>query len=66
MKTREEIKSEITRIEKSYAHVLTGSLATVEVNAPRALQQVSVRSSLEALYWVLGSKYKSKLKGVDR
>ena len=65
MKTEAEIKANIAQLERDYAHVLEGSRATVQVNAPRALMQVSAQSRLEVLYWVLGGKYKSKLKGVN-
>ena len=36
MKTQEEIKTEIASIENNYRHVLTGSVATVQINAARA------------------------------
>ena len=65
MKTKEEIKTKIRKIEKSYKHVLTGSLATVYINAPRALEQIAAQTKLATLHWVLGSTYKSKLKGVN-
>jgi hypothetical protein len=65
MKTEQEVKEMIKQIEKDFAHVLTGSLATVDVNAPRALQQLAAESRLRELHWVLGTKFKSKLKGVN-
>lgn len=66
MKTQTIIKAEIRRIKKDYASVLTGSFATVQINAPRALQQLTAESRLHALCWVLEIEYKSKLKGIDR
>jgi len=66
MLTEQAIKIRILEIENSYQHVLTGSLATIDVNAPRALEQVAAATKLSALYWVLGKEYKSKLKGVNR
>lgn len=66
MKTQQEIRSKIKEIEDSYKHVLTGRLATIAVNAPRALEQIAAETKLQVLHWVLGSKFKSKLKGVDR
>lgn len=65
MKTDQEIKAKIKEIEKSYKHVLTGSLATIVINAPRALMQMQAEVQLQALHWVLETDYKSKLKGVD-
>lgn len=66
VKTEAEIKSKITELEKSYSHVLTGSYATVQVNAARALEQMGVETKLTALHWVLGTTYISKLKGYNR
>ncbi len=66
MKTKEEIQAKIADIEKGYAHVLRGSIATVTINAPRALMQLDSETKLQTLHWILGTKYKSKLKGVDR
>lgn len=65
-KTETEIKAEIAKTEKDYAHVLTGSLATVSINAPRALMQITAEVKLQTLYWAIGKTYKSKLKGVDQ
>jgi hypothetical protein len=61
-KTPKEIQEMIDLTEKDNAHILQGSLATVDINAPRALMQLSAESHLDALYWALGKKYKSKLK----
>ncbi len=66
IKTPEEIKAKIAEIEKGFSHVLTGSTATVFINAPRALEQIAAETKLQTLHWMLGTKYKSKLKGVDR
>jgi hypothetical protein len=66
MKTEQEIKTAIQKIEEDYKHVLTGSIATVAINAPRALMQMDAETKLNTLHWVIGTKYKSKLKGVDR
>lgn len=66
MKTEKEIKAKIKQVEKDYAHVLSGSLATIGINAPRALMQLDAEKVLQTLHWVLGTTYKSKLKGVDR
>lgn len=65
MKTQPEVEAKIKELEKAYEHVLNGSLATVQINAPRALQQIAAESRLQTLHWVLGRKYKSKLKGTD-
>jgi len=66
MKTQPEIEKKISEIQTNYRHVLTGSVATIAINAPRALEQLSAESRLRTLHWVLGTEYKSKLKGVDR
>lgn len=65
MKTELAIANKIREIENDYKHVLTGSLATVVINAPRALEQVAAETKLATLHWVLGTKFKSKLKGVN-
>jgi len=65
MKTEQEVKNMIKEIEGYCAEVLTGSIATVNINAPRALMQISAESRLQILYWILGKKFKSKLKGVN-
>lgn len=66
MRTEKEIRAEIADVEKAYKSVLTGSTATILINAPRALMQLTAQTKLGELYWVLGEKYESKLKGVDR
>jgi hypothetical protein len=66
MKTEKEVKAKIAEIEESYKHILTGSVATVAINAPRALEQIAAETKLITLHWLLGTQYKSKLKGVDR
>lgn len=63
MKTETQISAKIKDIEDSYNHILTGSLATVDINAPRALEQIAAETKLQALHWVLGTKFVSKLKG---
>ena len=63
MKTEKEIRKRIKKIKKDFSHVLTGTLATVDINTPRALMQLSAEARLEELYLVIGEKYKSKLKG---
>lgn len=66
MRTQKEIEAKIKEIEDNYKHVLTGSLATVGINAPRALEQIDAETKLRTLHWVIGSKFKSRLKGVNR
>ena len=65
MKTKEEVQAKIAEIQHGYGHVLKGRLATVDINAPRALMQITAESKLQALYWTLGKTYKSKLKGTN-
>lgn len=61
MRTEGEVKERIDDLEKSYDHILTGELSTVEINAPRALMQLSTEARLQELYWIIGKTYKSKL-----
>lgn len=56
MKTELEIRNKIQKITKNHQHVLDGGLATVTINAPRALLQIEAITSLNRLYWVLGEK----------
>ena len=44
MKTAEEIKAKIKETKHNFAHVLTGSFATIEINAPRALEQIAAEN----------------------
>jgi hypothetical protein len=61
MKTEEEIRAQIEEIKKNNHHVLyVGSPATIQINAPRALMQMSAEIKLSALYWVLGEEFKHK------
>lgn len=63
MKTEKDIRIRIAQIKQDNEHLLSGSLATVDINAPRALMQVSVRSMLEILYWVIEQKFDHQFKG---
>ena len=56
MKTEKEIKQEIKRVTLAYRHVLDCGLATVEVNAPRALMQQDAQIQLNTLYATIGKK----------
>lgn len=66
MKQKQDIEARIKELEEAHKHILTGSLATIAVNAPRALMQIAAETKLQTLHWTLGTTYKSKLKGVDR
>ena len=66
MKTEQEIEEKIKELERDYKSILTGSAATIAINAPRAICQLSIETALQRLYWVLGKTYKSKLKSIDR
>ncbi len=57
MKTKEDIMVLIGQIKQDFEHVLKGSPATVQINAPRAIMQIQAVSQLRALYWVLGENY---------
>ena len=61
MKNEKEIRALIKQIRKDYEHVLTGGLATIIENAPRALMQLDAETKLRTLHWVLGEKFESKL-----
>jgi replication initiation and membrane attachment protein DnaB len=63
VKSQEEVEARIKEIEEKFNHVLTGSVATIQINAPRALQQLAAENQLETLHWILGTKYESKLTG---
>ena len=63
MKTEKQIRQQINKLKYDYKHVLTGTIATIDINAPRALMQLSSEAQLQALHWVLGEKYQSKLTG---
>jgi hypothetical protein len=65
MKTEKEIRDAIAKVNKDYEHVLTGTKATIQINAPRALMQIDAETKLNTLHWVLGERYKSKLEGVE-
>ena len=56
MKTEQEVRDEIKKVEKSYNHVLICGPASVQINAPRALMQMAATDRLDALCWVLGAK----------
>uniref|UniRef100_A0A6M3LQ68 Uncharacterized protein n=1 Tax=viral metagenome TaxID=1070528 RepID=A0A6M3LQ68_9ZZZZ len=61
IKTEKEIKEKIAKIKEDYHHVLyIGGLSTIEVNAPRALMQISATTMLTTLYWVLGKSFTHK------
>ena len=49
MKTEAEIRAGIKDVKRRYAHVLEGDMATVEINAPRALLQFRVVAELDIL-----------------
>lgn len=56
MKTEREVRKQIAKVTSENVHVLDCHLATVQVNAPRALMQLSIITSLDWLYWVLGEE----------
>ena len=69
MRTEEDIRKKIEEVEKGYAHVLRGSMATVEINAPRALMQLCATSMLDGLYFALGKerpKYEHEKGAINR
>lgn len=65
MRSKEEIKHRIREVKSQYNHVLRGSLATVQINAPRALLQVQAEAKLATLNWVLLKEWHWKPKGIN-
>lgn len=59
------VRKLIKRTEEENVHILNGTLATVDINAPRALLQIATEARLQALYEILNEEYRSKLKGVN-
>ena len=51
MKSQKDIRIRIAQIKQENSHLLEGSPASVEVNAPRAIFQVRIIALLDSLYW---------------
>jgi hypothetical protein len=60
MKTEDEIRAQIKQVEKDNDHLICQKGALLQINAPVALMQISVKSGLDALYWALGEKRPKK------
>jgi hypothetical protein len=56
MRTKKEVKAEIKRVISNAVNVLDRGPATVDVNAPLALFQLSAITALNYLYWVIDEK----------
>ena len=56
MKTEQEVRKEIEKFTEFNQHVLDCELATIDINAPRALMQLAATSGLKAFYCVLGEE----------
>lgn len=56
MKSEQEIKDLIEKTTKRYRHVLDYGLASIDINAPRALIQLEGITILDTLYGILGEK----------
>lgn len=65
MKTEQEIRELIAKITTDNMHVLDCYPATVDINAPRALMQLSAVAKLDELYWVLGEEKRPRFKCDD-
>jgi hypothetical protein len=63
--TPEQIKAAIKTVEGQYEGVLTGKISTIRTNPERAMMQLEAGAKLRALHWCLGTKYESKLRGVE-
>lgn len=51
-----EIQNKINQVVRDFQHVLSEPLATVDINAPRALSQVSACAKLDVLYGLLSQQ----------
>ena len=60
MKSEKDIRIRIAQIKQENSHLLEGSPASVEVNAPRAIFQVRTIALLDSLYWVLEENFQHK------
>ena len=61
IRTEKEIREEIRKTILDYHHVLySGSRATIDINAPRALLQLTGLTKLSTLHWVIGEEFKHK------
>ena len=61
MKTKDEIIREIQNIEATYGYIVDQPFASIQINAPVALMQISTIAKLDILYWAIGQdrpKYK--------
>jgi hypothetical protein len=56
MKTEQEIRNQISHVVDENKHLLNCYPATVEINSPRALMQLTASTQLDVLYWALGEK----------
>ena len=56
MKTEKEVREQVDKVIAQYKHVLDCSIATVYINAPRALMQLDAITKLDMLYFVLGEE----------
>lgn len=61
MKTEAQIRQRIKQLHKDFDYALTGRVATVQINAPRALLQSVIEAELRSLHWTLDEHFKSKL-----
>ena len=56
MKTKREVMNRIASLTASNLHILDCYPATIDINAPRALMQLAIKTALDELYWVLEKK----------
>lgn len=56
MRAETEIRTQIKAVTNFYQYILDLGPATVVINAPRALMQITAKEKLETLYWVLGEE----------
>lgn len=54
MKSEQEVRDLIKKTTDQYGDVLCSGLASIDINAPRALMQLEGVTKLNALYYILG------------
>ena len=63
MRSEKDIRIRIAQIKQENEHLFSGSLATVEINAPRALGQIAVVNQLQVLSWTIGETFNHEWEG---
>ncbi len=56
MRSEQQVREQIAQTIKDFKYLLDLPLAKIQINAPRALMQISVVAQLDALYFVLNEE----------